>query len=97
MQRCFCGGGCFRCQLCSKIASSNLLRGLQELDHAERLRDLTTQGWETAQQLLAMAVADLQTAREEKNREKVEAAKKEVQAAEKKVDASPAQARSACT
>ncbi|CAE7878001.1 CRN108 [Symbiodinium microadriaticum] len=38
-----------------------------------------------------MAVADLQTAREEKNREKVEAAKKEVQAAEKKVDASPAQ------
>ena len=47
----------------------------------ERLRDLTTQGWETAQQLLAMAVADLQTARGEKNREKVEAAKKEVQAA----------------
>ncbi|CAE7678272.1 CRN108 [Symbiodinium necroappetens] len=66
----------------------------KELDHAERLRDLTTQGWETAQtwrdtaqQLLAMAVADLQTAKDKKDQEKVEAAEKKVEAAQKKVEA----------
>ncbi|CAE6971004.1 unnamed protein product [Symbiodinium sp. CCMP2592] len=58
-----------------------------EFAYAERLRETALKGLESAQKLLAMAVADLETAREEKNQEKVEAAEKKVEAAEKKVEA----------